>query len=68
MTKVKRKWKKLKRERNAAVEDLETILFYGAQNIDTCKFCKSQECYVRGGTLLCRPVWRGVQGEGIGER
>lgn len=32
---------KVKRERDAAVSDLETIMAYGGGNLDTCQFCKS---------------------------
>lgn len=41
---------RLKRERDAAVGDLETIMAYGGGNLDTCQFCKNSQCYARGGT------------------
>ena len=50
---------RLKRERDAAVGDLETIMAYGGGNLDTCHFCKNSQCYARGGTKLCLPEWRG---------
>lgn len=50
---------RLKRERGAAVGDLETIMAYGGGNLDTCQFCKNSQCYARGGTKLCIPEWRG---------
>ena len=50
---------RLKRERDAAVGDLETIMAYGGGNWDTCQFCKNSQCYARGGTKLCIPEWRG---------
>ena len=50
---------RLKRERDAAVGDLETIMAYGGGNLDTCQFCKNSQCYARGGTKLCLPEWRG---------
>lgn len=50
-------------ERDAAVKDLETIMEYGGENLDTCKFCKNVKCYARGGTKLCIPKWRGPQKE-----
>ena len=50
---------RLKRERDAAVGDLETIMAYGGGNLDTCQFCKNSQCYARGGTKLCIPEWRG---------
>ena len=53
----------LKRERDAAIEDLEKIMFYGGRNIDTCDYCKNAKCYGRGGRDLCDPEWRGVQEE-----
>lgn len=52
---------KVKRERDAAVSDLETIIAYGGGNLDTCQFCKNGQCYARGGTRLCYPEWRGVK-------
>ena len=54
---------RLKRERDAAVTDLETIMAYGGGNLDTCQFCKNSQCYARGGTKLCLPEWRGPQEE-----
>ena len=50
---------RVKRERSAAVDDLETIMFVGGQNTDTCMYCKNAQCYARGGTKLCLPQWRG---------
>lgn len=50
-------------ERDAAVKDLETIMEYGGENLDTCKFCKNVKCYARGGTKLCIPKWRCPQKE-----
>lgn len=50
---------RLRRERDAAVSDLETIMAYGGGNLDTCQFCKNSQCYARGGTKLCIPEWRG---------
>lgn len=49
----------VKRERDAAVSDLETVMAYGGGNLDTCTFCKNGQCYERGGTKLCNPEWRG---------
>lgn len=48
-------------ERDAAVEDLEEIMFKGGHNIDTCHFCTNGQCYGRGGTQVCEPKWRGVK-------
>lgn len=50
---------KAEQERDAAVSDLETIMAYGGGNLDTCQFCKNGQCYARGGTRLCDPVWVG---------
>ena len=50
-------------ERDAAVEDLEEIMFKGGHNIDTCHFCTNGQCYGRGGTQGCEPKWRGTQKE-----
>ena len=50
---------RLKRERDAAVCDLEIIMADGGRNLDTCQFCKNSQCYARGGTKLCLPEWRG---------
>lgn len=54
---------RLKRERDAAVGNLETIMAYGGGNLDTCQFCKNSQCYARGGTKLCLPEWRGPKEE-----
>ena len=48
-------------ERDAAVEDLEEIMFKGGHNIDTCHFCINGQCYGRGGTQVCEPKWRGIK-------
>ena len=50
---------RFRRERDAAVGDLEIIMAYGGGNLDTCQFCKNSQCYARGGTNLCLPEWRG---------
>ena len=46
----------VKRERDAAVSDIETALAYGMKD---CELCKNSQCYVRGGTKPCLPKWRG---------
>ena len=46
--------------RDAAIEDLEEIMFKGGHNIDTCHFCANGQCYRRGGTQVCNPLWRGI--------
>lgn len=48
-------------ERDAAIEDLEEIMFKGGHNIDTCHFCTNGQCYGRGGTQACEPKWRGIK-------
>ena len=48
-------------ERDAAIEDLEEIMFKGRRNIDTCEYCKNAKCYGRGGIQVCNPVWRGIK-------
>ena len=49
------------KERDAAVHDLEEIMFKGGHNIDTCHFCTNGQCYGRGGTQCCEPKWRGIK-------
>ena len=44
-------------ERDGAIEDLEEIMFKGGHNIDTCHFCANGQCYGRGGTQVCNPLW-----------
>ena len=56
---IKAELGRVKRERDAAVSDLETVMAYGDGNLDTCTFCKNGQCYERGGTKLCNPEWRG---------
>ena len=58
-TEAEARAEKAERERDAAVSDLETVMAYGGGNLDTCQFCKNGQCYVRGGTKLCLPKWRG---------
>ncbi len=45
------------------LDDLETIMQVGGQNIDTCNFCSFTECYGRGGSQCCQPVWHGKMKE-----
>lgn len=45
-------------ERDAAVRDLEEIMFRGRLNIDTCRYCSTKDCYGRGGYRGCAPKWR----------
>ena len=45
----------VKREKDAAASDLESVMAYRGDNLDTCQFCKSGQCYVRGGTKQCLP-------------
>lgn len=47
-----------RRDRDAAVSDIETALAYGMKD---CELCKNSQCYVRGGTKPCLPKWRGIQ-------
>ena len=54
---------KAEMERDAAVSDLETIMAYGEEDLDTCEFCKNGQCYYRGGTKPCLPKWRGQKEE-----
>lgn len=61
--KLRAELEQVKRERDAAVSDMETIMAYGGGNLDTCQYCKNGQCYVRGGTKLCLPKWRGPQKE-----
>ena len=50
-------------DRDAAVCDIEEIMFVGKQNIETCDFCITQTCYNRGGNRPCAPEWRGRRKE-----
>lgn len=49
----------VKREKDAAASDLESVMAYRGDNLDTCQFCKNGQCHVRGGTKQCLPQWRG---------
>lgn len=57
--KLRAELEQVKQESDAAVSDMETIMAYGGGNLDTCQYCKNGQCYVRGGTKLCLPKWRG---------
>lgn len=61
--KMRAELEQVKQESDAAVSDMETIMAYGGGNLDTCQYCKNGQCYVRGGTKLCLPKWRGPQKE-----
>lgn len=50
---------KAEAERDAAIHDLEEIMFRGGLNIDTCRYCSTKDCYGRGGYRCCTPKWRG---------
>lgn len=62
-TKLLAELEKVKAERDAAVSDLETIMAYGAGNLDACQYCGNAQCHKRGGTHPCLPKWRGPQKE-----
>lgn len=62
LEKLQAELEQVKRERDAAVSDMETIMAYGGGNLDTCQYCKNGKCYARGGTKLCLPEWRGQKG------
>lgn len=57
--KLRDELEQVKRERGAAASDLETVMAYRGDNLDTCQFCRNGQCYVRGGTKQCLPQWRG---------
>ena len=63
ITELRAELEQVKQESDAAVSDMETIMTYGGGNLDTCQYCKNGQCYVRGGTKLCLPKWRGPQKE-----
>lgn len=50
-------------ERDDAISDLETIMFIGDSGLDTCDFCKNNQCYARSGNNPCLPKWRGIKEE-----
>ena len=54
---------KAERERDEAVSDLETIMVFGDSGLDTCDFCKNNQCYARSGNNPCLPKWRGQKEE-----
>ena len=60
--KLRDELEQVKREKDAAASDLESVMAYrgdNGDNLDTCQFCKNGQCYVRGGTKQCLPQWRG---------
>ncbi len=54
---------KAERERDEAVSDLESIMVFGDSGLDTCDFCKNNQCYARSGNNPCLPKWRGQKEE-----
>lgn len=61
--KLRDELEQVKREKDAAASDLESVMAYRGDNLDTCQFCKNGQCYVRGGTKQCLPQWRGQKEE-----
>ena len=61
--KLRAELEQVKREKDAAASDLESVMAYRGDNLDTCQFCKNGQCYVRGGTKQCLPQWRGQKEE-----
>ena len=59
ITAVYKELEQVKREKDAAASDLESVMAYRGDNLDTCQFCKNGQCHVRGGTKQCLPQWRG---------
>ena len=60
--KLRDELEQVKREKDAAASDLESVMAYrgdNGDNLDTCQFCKNGQCHVRGGTKQCLPQWRG---------
>ena len=57
--KLRDELEQVKREKDAAASDLESVMAYRGDNLDTCQFCKNGQCHVRGGTKQCLPQWRG---------
>lgn len=58
--KLRAELEQVKRERDAAVSDIETIMAYGG---GTCQICGNGHCYARGGKKPCLPKWRGRKAE-----
>lgn len=63
MEEYKEHAEKAQRERDEAVSDLETIMIFGDSGLDTCDFCKNNQCYARSGNNSCLPKWRGIKEE-----
>ena len=61
--KLRDELEQVKREKDAAASDLESVMAYRGDNLDTCQFCKNGQCHVRGGTKQCLPQWRGQKEE-----
>ena len=57
--KLRAELEQVKREKDAAASDLESVMASRGDNLDTCQFCKNGQCHVRGGTKQCLPQWRG---------
>lgn len=47
--KLRAELEQVKREKDAAASDLESVMAYRGDNLDTCQFCKNGQCHVRGG-------------------
>lgn len=61
--KLRAELEQVKQERDEAVGDLETIMVVGDSGLDTCDFCKNNQCYARSGNNPCLPKWRGIKVE-----
>ena len=58
--KLRAELEQVKREKDAAVSDLEYVISLGG-NMNTCQLCGNAQCHKRGGVKSCLPKWRGIQ-------
>lgn len=47
----------VKRERDAAVEDVQEIMALTSEMRVCTKYCVNGHCYNRGGNMPCKPMW-----------
>lgn len=57
IAKLKAELEQVKRERDAAVEDMQEIMALTSEIRVCTKYCVNGHCYNRGGNMPCNPEW-----------
>lgn len=57
ISKLEAELEQVKRERDAAVEDMQEIMALTSEIRVCTKYCVNGHCYNRGGNMPCNPEW-----------